>query len=548
MKRGSLIILLAALGLVAAPVANAASPPSPYVVGGTPVASGGFPYTAYIQAATSIGPATCTGSVIAPTIILTAAHCVFDQGTGAALPASAFSVVTGTPFVPATPPPPRNVSAVRSYPYYNSTTFQGDAAILVLASPTSAPSIALATTAQSDLYAAGQPVSYAGWGETVADMPSSTPTQLQSGAASILPNSTCAGAVEFHPGYTLCVAAPNYSPAVCHGDSGGPLVATTAAGPVEIGITSYGSKTGCGVAPDYFTRVSSVQSWIASAIAGTAAPPPFVPPFNAPAVPEAALSGAGVSATFASPAADPATMVTNLVVILLAHGIAVSTQTLVPTATAAVFPSLQPGTYTVSVMAAYSEGSSVPVLSAPVTLAPPRNRKRPSVAGPRVVGYRVACGYGAWAWPGAASFRVAWLRNGRPLTGKTGLTYRVQAADVGKRLACRVTLRASTGPTATAVSTAVTPGVRLRLLSAPQVRGSAAVGSTLLCTTGRWAHTGRLGLSVTWRRDGRAIAGGTSARHLVAAADEGHAISCKVRIRVTDQTATYTTGSIQVPG
>jgi hypothetical protein len=241
-------------------------------------------------------------------------------------------------------------------------------------------------------------------------------------------------------------------------------------------------------------------------------------------------------------------MVTNLVVILLAHGIAVSTQTLVPTATTAVFPSLQPGTYTVSVMAAYSEGSSVPVLSAPVTLAPPRNRKRPSVAGPRVVGYRVACGYGAWAWPGAASFRVAWLRNGRPLTGKTGLTYRVQAADVGKRLACRVTLRASTGPTATAVSTAVTPGVRLRLLSAPQVRGSAAVGSTLLCTTGRWAHTGRLGLSVTWRRDGRAIAGGTSARHLVAAADEGHAISCKVRIRVTDQTATYTTGSIQVPG
>ena len=186
MKRGPLIILLAALGLVAVPAANAASPPSPYVVGGTPVAPGGFPYTAYIQAATSIGAATCTGSVIAPTIILTAAHCVFDQGTGVALPAGAFSVVTGTPFVPATPPPPRNVSAVRSYPYYNSSTFQGDAAILVLATPTSAPSIALATTAQGGLYVAGQPVSYAGWGETVADTPSSTPTQLQSGAASIL--------------------------------------------------------------------------------------------------------------------------------------------------------------------------------------------------------------------------------------------------------------------------------------------------------------------------------------------------------------------------
>ena len=548
MKRGPLIILVAALGLVAAPAANAASPPSPYVVGGTPVAQGGFPYTAYIQAATSNGAATCTGSVIQPTIILTAAHCVFDQGTGVALPASAFSVVTGTPFVPAIPPPPRNVSAVRSYPYYNSTTFQGDAAILVLATPTTAPSIALATTAQSALYTAGQPVSYAGWGETVADTPSSTPTQLQSGAASILANSTCAGAVQFHPGLTLCVAAPNYTPAVCHGDSGGPLVETTAAGPVEVGITSYGSKTGCGVAPDYFTRVSSVQSWITSAIAGTTAPPPFVPPFNAPAAPAAALAGDGVSAAFAAPAADPATMLTNLVVILLAHGIAVSTQTLVPTATTAVFPSLQPGTYTVSVMATYSEGSSVPVPSAPVTLAPPRNRKRPAVAGPRVVGYRVACKYGTWAWPGAATFRVAWLRNGKALGGKTGLTYRVQAADVGKRLACRVTLRASTGPTATAVSAAVRPGVRLRLLAAPRVRGVAGIGAALVCTTGRWAHTGPLGLSVTWRRDGRAIAGATSTRHLVAAADAGHALSCKVRIRATDQSATYTTGSLQVPG
>ena len=271
-----------------------------------------------------------------------------------------------------------SISAVRSYPYYNPGTFQGDAAILVLATPRRRPDRPR-DTAPGGLYAAGQAVSYAGWGETVADMPSSTPTQLQSGAASILPNSTCAGAVEFHAGYTLCVAAPNYTPAVCHGDSGGPLVTTTAAGPVEIGITSYGSKTGCGVAPDYFTRVSSVQTWIASAIAGTPAPPPFVPPFNAPPRPAAALSGDGVSATFAAPAADPATMLTNLVVILLAHGIAVATQTLVPTATTAVFPSLQPGTYTVSVMATYSEGSSLPVLSAPVTLAPPRNRKRPSV-------------------------------------------------------------------------------------------------------------------------------------------------------------------------
>jgi Trypsin len=544
------MVALAAGALVACPVASAASAPAPYVIGGTQVPAGGYPYVAYIRADTGGNTyATCTGSVIAPTIILTAAHCAFNLTTGAALSASAFSVVTGQTNVPTIPAPPPNVTAVHVYPYYNAATFQGDAAILVLATPTAAPAIALATAASGALYAAGQPVSYAGWGETVADVSSSTPSQLQSGNAGILANATCAAAVAFHPGFTLCVAGPNYVPAVCHGDSGGPLVVSSAAGVVQIGITSYGSKTGCGVAPDYFTRVSSVQTWIASAIAGTAAPPVFVPPFNAPAAPPAALSADGVSVTLAAPPADPATLLTSFVVTLLgANGSPLSAQTLVPTATSTVFPNLKPGTYTVSVAAGYSEGSSTATVSTPVTLAPPKNRKHPSVAGPRVVGYSLACRYGTWAWPGAATYKVAWLRNGKLVKGKVGPTYRVLAGDAGKKLACRVTLHASTGPTASAESASVEPGIRLRLLAAPQLHGSASVGSSLVCATGRWAHTGPLGLSVAWRRDGRAIPTATRGLHVVVQADAGHALSCKVRVKVPDQSATYTTGGIEVRG
>ena len=545
MRLTRLIFTLAALALAVAPPAPA-DPPAAYVLGGTPVAQGAAPYTAYIQASTGGGTfAACTGSVIAPTVILTAAHCVFDKTTGTVIPASALSVVTGTVTRPANPP--ANVVAVRADPYFNPLTFQADAALLVLNAATAAPAIALATTASGALYAPGTLVTYTGWGETVADVASSAPTQLQSGTAPILANVTCQASIQFHPGYTLCTAGAGYRPATCHGDSGGPLVAATAGGPVQIGVTSYGSAVGCGIAPDYFTRVSSVQTWIASALAGAPAPPSFVPPFNPPAPPAAALAADGVTATFAAPAADPATVPTSFAATLVAaNGTAVATQALSPTATTVGFPSVQPGTYTVSLVAAYSEGSSPPSVSAPVVLAPPKARTRPRLVGANVVGYRIGCRNGRWAWPGGASFTVAWLRAGTLRKGRTSTTYKVGRADVGKKIACRVTLHATTGSIASATSNGSTAGVRLKLLKAPRIIGAATVGSTLQCTTGAWTHTGKLTHSLVWRRDGSTIAGAEKPRRTVVPADRGHGITCRVDVKAGPQTAWYRTASVSV--
>jgi secreted trypsin-like serine protease len=540
--RLTILLALLALGL-SAPLASAALPPSPQVIGGTTVPAGGFPYAAYIYASTS-GTAfqACTGTVIAPTIILTAAHCVFFGG--AVLPASAFSVQTGTlTRSTATPPVPPNVTAVHADPYYNPATFQNDAAILVLSQATSAPTIPLATTASTALYATGAVVSYAGWGETVADTESSAAVQLQSGTVSILPNSTCQSAVEFHPGVTLCVGGPGYRPATCHGDSGGPLIANTAAGAVQIGIVSY-SATTCGIAPDYFTRVLAVQSWVASAIAGTAAPPAFVPPFNAPAAPTATLAGDAISASFTAPIADPATLPTAFAVSLLGpNGTAVATQTLPATATTTTFPSVQPGTYTVSVVAAYSEGSSTAAVSAPVTLRGPTPKSKPKLVGAQVVGYKLGCKNGTWNWPGAASFTVAWLRNGKPIAGQKSTVYAVRAADVGKRLICQVTLHATTGSTASAESKSVLAGVRLKVAKKPRLVGTVRLGSPLVCATGTWVHTGTLGVRVQWLRNGKVITGATRARRVLANADAGAQIACKVTVTATGQSAWYRTAS-----
>ena len=364
----------------------------------------------------------------------------------------------------------------------------------------------------------------------------------------ILANATCQASVEFHPGYTLCTGGTGYRPATCHGDSGGPLVVETAAGPLQIGITSYGSAVGCGIAPDYFTRVSSVQTWIASAIAGAAAPPSFVPPFNPPAAPPRRSPPTASSATFAAPAADPATLPTAFAATLVAAN---GTPGRDPDARARRhdrgLPERAAGHLHRQPRRHLLRGRERrPAVSAPVTLAAPKAKTNPRLVGPNVVGYRIGCKNGSWAWPGGASFTVEWLRAGKVRKGQTATSYRIANADVGKKIACRVTLHATTG------SRRVGDELGLDRRCAPQAREDsedhrhASVGSTLQCTTGTWKHTARLTHTLVWRRDSKIIRGAKKPRRTLVAADRGHQITCKVSVKAGPQTAWYRTASVFV--
>ena len=77
----------------------------------------------------------------------------------------------------------------------------------------------------------------------------------------------------------------------------------------------------------------------------------------------------------------------------------------------------------------------------------------PRVTGPARVGATLRATAGSWNL-GGLTFAYRWLRNGAPISGATGSSYRPGAADVGKRLTVRVTATKAGKAPASATSTA----------------------------------------------------------------------------------------------
>jgi secreted trypsin-like serine protease len=272
-RRRALLATLAAAALaLPAGVAQA-------VVGGATATPGSWPWLAFI--ADTQNDTACTGTVISPMIVLTAGHCVEDITSGTLQGPSAFEVVTGRlDWSSASGGQVLAVQRAVVDPSYTLTTFGTDAALLVLATPTSAPPIALAGSSESSLYAPGTVASIAGWGLTSGSA-TTPPTQLQWGTTTLQSATYCTlgettDLALFDPLVDVCALdTPSDTITACHGDSGGPLVVLDAGTPVEIGVTSRGDANCNPQEPTTFTSALALSSWIAGWVAQY--PPPSSP-------------------------------------------------------------------------------------------------------------------------------------------------------------------------------------------------------------------------------------------------------------------------------
>jgi secreted trypsin-like serine protease len=282
--RGALVLLaaaalLASLVLTAGALASPSTPPTrstnppatASVIGGHNTTIAKYPSLAYIQGLQATSGYACTGTVVAPRVVLTAGHCVEDIESSSIVEPSHIVVATGVSNL-------RKISRGQvsevvqalANPDFDPTKLHGDAGLLILAKPVSAPPIALATSADAPLYEPGDELTIAGWG--VDDRSTGhAPNQLQAATVPIEEASLCRMGTRrfypfFEPASQVCtIDAPHFKITSCHGDSGGPAIAVRSDGtPVEIGVTSLGDGTCNPTSPALFTRVDQIEPWVQS--------------------------------------------------------------------------------------------------------------------------------------------------------------------------------------------------------------------------------------------------------------------------------------------
>jgi len=258
------------------------------VIHGAPASIGDFPWLAHVLYEGAAEGFECSGTVVAPRLVLTAGHCAVAE-SGRVLDPSRYRVVTGLADLgQLTPDHVSTVTQVLVDPSYEPSKNLNDASLLVLSAPVVAPAITLATDADAGLLSGGTPISLVGWGLTSSSA-KKAPTVLRSGGTVIQDSAYCQSKARkvtpFYDGASqLCaIAPPKFDVGACHGDSGGPAVAIRTDGvPVQVGIISM-------VGPDCKTNIPGVEarvdqaspwvsSWIAAVEAGAPPPPVVTPP------------------------------------------------------------------------------------------------------------------------------------------------------------------------------------------------------------------------------------------------------------------------------
>jgi trypsin len=179
----------------------------------------------------------CGGAIVAPTKILTAAHCTEGQD-----PAN-IKVVAGRTSLSGGGGTTANVTNIWVNPGFDGNTMVNDASVLTLDQPLSQAPIAIAGAGDEDLYTAGANSTVLGWG---VDESGNTSDVLKKVDVPVTSDADCTASYQdqYDPTSMVCAGLKEGGKDSCQGDSGGPLVAVKPDGTLKsIGIVSWGQ--GC---------------------------------------------------------------------------------------------------------------------------------------------------------------------------------------------------------------------------------------------------------------------------------------------------------------
>ncbi|MBK7535018.1 MAG: trypsin-like serine protease [Myxococcales bacterium] len=229
------------------------------IVGGAATQITSVPWQVSLQSAA--GNHFCGGSIVTPTWIVTAAHCVAEGAPGRIVAGISRLSQSGAGQI-------RSIKRVVSYPGYSSPEVGKDAAMIELTEPltlngTTVKAIRPLTAASSAaLTATGVTTTVSGWGAT-AEGGTTLPDQLQWVQVPVisLDSASASYGTTLTPDQLAAGLAAGGKDS-CQGDSGGPLVVADGAEMALAGIVSWGEGCARANRPGLYARVTSFAKWM----------------------------------------------------------------------------------------------------------------------------------------------------------------------------------------------------------------------------------------------------------------------------------------------